>query len=225
MEEPDKIGIEGSMRYLTDLGIKLDEVVVLAVLTELGAPTMGEFTRDGFVSGWQNHRYIFRTKHERLQAQATTNHASQYSAESLSKQQGQIASFRRSLAMTPDFFKRVYKQTFLIARLPGQKIVPLETALEYWRLLFTAPSLSWNTASTPWLTLWLDYLETQWKKSVSKDMWDQTGVFAMKSLEDESMSWWSEDGAWPGVLDEFVFYVREKRGEAAGGAEGEMDVG
>ena len=47
------------MRYLTDLGVKLDEVVVLAVLTELGAPTMGEFTRDGFLSGWQNHRYAF----------------------------------------------------------------------------------------------------------------------------------------------------------------------
>ena len=47
------------MRYLTDLGVKLDEVVVLAILTELGAPTMGEFTRDGFISGWQNHRYVF----------------------------------------------------------------------------------------------------------------------------------------------------------------------
>ena len=42
----------------------------------------------------------------------------------------------------------------------------------------------------------------------------------IKSLEDESMSWWSEDGAWPGVLDEFVEYVRGKRD---GG--NEMDVG
>ena len=127
--------------------------------------------------------------------------------------------------MTPDFFKRVYKQTFLIARLPGQKILPLETALEYWRLLFTGPSLSWSTANTPWLTYWLDYLETRWKKSVSRDMWDQTGVFAMKSLDDESMSWWSEDGAWPGVLDEFVVYVREKRGGSADKVVSEMDVG
>ena len=43
-----------------DLGVKLDEVVVLAILTELGAPTMGEFTREGFVSGWQSHRYALR---------------------------------------------------------------------------------------------------------------------------------------------------------------------
>lgn len=45
----------------------------------------------------------------------------------------------------------------------------------------------------------------------------------MKCLKDESMGWWSEDGAWPGVLDEFVGYVRERRG----GKEEpeEMDVG
>lgn len=55
-------------------------------------------------------------------------------------------------------------------------------------------------------------------------MWDQTHIFITKSLEAESMAWWSEDGAWPGVLDDFVIFVREKRGigNAAGG-EG-MDV-
>lgn len=44
------------MKYLGDLGVKLDEAAVLAVLTELNAPTMGEFTREGFVNGWTNHR-------------------------------------------------------------------------------------------------------------------------------------------------------------------------
>lgn len=42
-------------------------------------------------------------------------------------------------------------------------------------------------------------------------------MFAGKSLEDETMGWWSEDGAWPGCLDEFVGFVRAKRGD--GGAE------
>jgi len=56
-EEPDRIAVEGSMRYLQDLGLKLDEPVLLAVLTELGAPTMGEFTREGFLNGWTNLRY------------------------------------------------------------------------------------------------------------------------------------------------------------------------
>lgn len=53
VHEPDTIGVEGSMRYLADLGVRLDEVAVLVVLTELSAPTMGELNRDGFVQGWK----------------------------------------------------------------------------------------------------------------------------------------------------------------------------
>jgi len=141
------------------------------------------------------------------------------SADTLPKQQAAVANFRSGLTPKSDFFKRVYKHTFLIARTPGQKAVALDAAIEFWRLLFTPPSVSWTTTSTPWLDWWIEYLESKWKKTVNKDMWDQTLVFSQKSLEDESMSWWSEDGAWPGVLDEFVVYVNEKRGD-----EGRMDI-
>ena len=54
-------------------------------------------------------------------------------------------------------------------------------------------------------------------------MWDQTAVFVGKTMEDESMGFWSEDGAWPSCIDEFVAFVKEKRG--TGGAGEEMDVG
>ena len=57
VHEPDTIGVDGSMRYLGDIGVKLDEVVLLAVLTELSAPTMGELTRGGFVEGWKTYQY------------------------------------------------------------------------------------------------------------------------------------------------------------------------
>ena len=97
--------------------------------------------------------------------------------------------------------------------------MPLDQATEYWKLILSAPSVSWSTSTTPWLEWWIEYLEAKWKKAVSKDMWDQTGSFVMKSLDDESMSWWSEEGSWPGVIDEFVAFVREKR-EAGS----EMDV-
>lgn len=54
-------------------------------------------------------------------------------------------------------------------------------------------------------------MEERWRKGVNKDMWEQTAVFMTKSLEDQTMSWWSEDGAWPGVLDDFVIFVKERR--------------
>jgi len=46
------------MRFLGDLGVKLDEPVLLAVLTDISAPTMGEMTRSGFVEGWKLHQLV-----------------------------------------------------------------------------------------------------------------------------------------------------------------------
>lgn len=57
-QDVDVIGVDGTMRYLGDLGVKLDDVVVLAILTELSAPTMGELTRDGFVGGWKKIQWV-----------------------------------------------------------------------------------------------------------------------------------------------------------------------
>ena len=113
-------------------------------------------------------------------------------------------------------FKSIYKHTFVIARPPGQKSVPLEAATEYWKVLFTEPSFAWSTENTPWLDWWVEFLQERWKKSVNKDMWDQTLSFAEKTQDDESLKWWSEDSAWPGVIDDFVEYVqKDKRGGEA----------
>jgi len=214
------------MKYLSDLGVKLDEAAVLTVLTELNAPTMGEFTREGFINGWSNHRYLLQPSLPPFSNPNTPYPSISLtpppSADTLPKQHQTTLSFRRSLTTSPPFFRKTYKSTFPLARLPGAKVLPLDTAIDYWRLLFTAPSVAWSTPQTPWLEWWIEYLETRWKKAISKDMWDQTGSFMAKTLEDEGMGWWSEDGAWPGVLDEFVGFVRERRGVGEGS---EMDVG
>jgi DCN1-like protein 1/2 len=117
-------------------------------------------------------------------------------------------------------FKQIYKHTFLLARLSGQKAVALDAATVYWRLLLTSPSLEWSTSSTPWLEWWIEFVQEKYKKSVNKDMWDQTLVFAEKTLADESLSFWSEDSAWPGVIDEFVEYVKtdKRAGQSVGDA-------
>ena len=146
------------------------------------------------------------------------------SATDINAQKATVRELRRELPQ-PDFFRRVYKHTFKLALASGQKSLPLDIAIEYWRLLLQAPSINWYsppTATTPqaspWLEWWLDYLESRWKKGVSRDMWEQTGKLVLKTLEPggETMGWWSEDGAWPGVIDQFVEYVREKRGEQEG---------
>jgi len=189
-EAPDAIGIEGTMKYLGALGVELDEPACLAVLTELNAPTMGEITREGFRAGWKTH-----------------------SAETLPAQKAMIDHFRQSLVSNADYFRRVYRYTFTLARPEGQRAVPLDAATEYWRILFSNRGVQWRSGGTDWLALYLEYLEEKWKKTVSKDLWDQTGEFATKCIGDSTLSWWNEDGAWPGVLDEFVAHVKAKKDE------------
>jgi DCN1-like protein 1/2 len=111
-------------------------------------------------------------------------------------------------------FKRVYKHTFICSKEKGQKALALDNAVIYWQLLFSPPGMSWKTASTNWLDLWIDFLQTKWKKSVNKDMWNQTLEFWQKCIKDETLSFWSEDGAWPSVIDDFVAYIKEQRGPA-----------
>ncbi|KAI9698774.1 MAG: Scaffold-type E3 ligase [Candelina mexicana] len=204
-DNPDVIGIEGAMKYLQALGINLDEVSVLVISEALQSPTMGEFTREGYLTGWQR---------------LATGHPG--GAGTIANQSVLIGKLCSNLPYDEEIFKRVYNHTFLIARNPGQKAILLDTAVEYWRLLFTSPSVTWNTATTPWLDYYIEFLDTKWKKGVNKDMWTMTLSFYNKTKEDEYFGWWSEDGAWPSVLDDFVRFVQEKRGNE--GHEERMDV-
>jgi hypothetical protein len=108
-----------------------------------------------------------------------------------------------------------------MAKTGSGKTIPVETATIYWELLFTSPlsAVKWSSPSTPWSTWWNEFLTTTWKKSVNKDMWNETLKFAQMTLQDEAISFWSEESSWPSVIDEFVEYVKkEKRGGQAADA-------
>jgi DCN1-like protein 1/2 len=107
----------------------------------------------------------------------------------------------------------VYKFTFQFAKPADKKVIDLEVAIEFWRVLFNSPSspTQWQTSSSPFLDWWIEFLENKYKKAINKDTWEQTLKFAEQCLKDESLKWWSEEAAWPGVIDEFVEWVMEKR--------------
>ena len=135
------------------------------------------------------------------------------SADTLPKQKSYVTKQVGKLSTDMDLFKRVYRHVFVCAREKGQKAISLENAITYWQILFSPPGKPWVTASTDWLKLWSDFLNAKWTKSVNRDMWNQTFEFAQKTMQDETLSFWSEDSAWPGVIDEFVAYAKEKRGD------------
>ncbi|KAF7117975.1 hypothetical protein CNMCM5793_007344 [Aspergillus hiratsukae] len=193
-ENPDGIGIEGAMKFLGDIKVQLDEVACLGIAELLKSPSMGEFTREGFVNGWRDAR-----------------------CDNLQKMIAHAADIRARIPAEPDLFRRVYRYTFPLCRMQGQRNLQFDIAAEQWRLFFTPEhgGIQWNTPTTPWLDWWIEYLEERGKRPVNKDLWEQVEVFLRKTLEDENFGWWSADAAWPGTLDEFVGWVQAKRGKSA----------
>ncbi|KAF2809230.1 DUF298-domain-containing protein [Mytilinidion resinicola] len=197
---PDTIGVTGMMSYLNDIKVELEDIGMLAVSEIIQCPTMGEMTREGFTEGW-----------------------SAYNCDTVDKQKSHMKNLLKTLPSNKDTFTRIYKYTYNIGRTGNQKSVQLDTAIEYWKVLFGSASspVRWNSHANPWLDWWVEFLTTKWKKSVNKDVWNETLKFANMTLEDESLGFWTEESSWPSVVDEFVEWVKEKRG----GDEGEaMEV-
>ncbi|KAF2627347.1 DUF298-domain-containing protein [Macroventuria anomochaeta] len=192
--EPDLVGVDGTMSYLQQLEVDLEGMDSLAALEIIQAPTMGEITREGFVNGWLER-----------------------DCDTIDKQKAYLGNLKTQLPADKATFTRVYKYTFFLAKTGQQKAVALEAATAYWDLLFASPlsAVKWSTPNNPWLDWWKEFLEASWKKSVNKDMWNETLKFAQLTLQDESISFWNEESSWPSVIDDFVEWVKnEKRGGA-----------
>ena len=218
-ESPDKIFIDGAQKYLSDLSIALDEVVHLALCDLLSCPSIGEFDREAFVAGW--------TAASTPSANNTVPPPPK-PLDSTSRQQAYISTLRKRLTTDPAYFKTVYRSSFKLAKQnEQQRSVPLDAAIEFWKMFFTASSggIEWNTKSTAWLDLWCEFYENQGKRPVNKDLWNMVGELVQRTKEPggESLDWWTEDGAWPMAVDDFVAWVKEKRKAEGGGDEMDTD--
>jgi len=116
----------------------------------------------------------------------------------------------------------VYRYTFTAGKEGDQRALAADNAKEFWKVLFTPPGQPWTSASYNWLDLWLEFLTAKWTRSVNRDMWNQTLEFANKTMQDETLSFWSEDSAWPSVIDDFVAWCKKEKG--IGGSNMEMDA-
>lgn len=80
----------------------------------------------------------------------------------------------------------------------------LETAIDYWTLLlFPVYGEIIND--------WIEFLNREWKQSISKDSWTMFLVFLDEYKEDKQFSTYDETAAWPSLIDSFVEYFKENK--------------
>lgn len=205
--ETKSLGLDSTMSYIQKLNFSLENIEILVLFETLQVPTIGEIPRSGFVDGWS------RIGNKGVPVPTDLN-----------TQSAHIQSLLPKLAYDRGLFRRIYRHTFVIGREENQKALPLDVAKMYWDLLFGSTGYSWKSKSKNWLEIWKQFLDAKWTRTVSKDMWNQTLEFAYKSVEDDTLGFWSEDAAWPGVIDEFVLWCREKGHAAAQRGDENMDV-
>merc|ERR1719506_1728633 len=97
--------------------------------------------------------------------------------------------------------KEIYAFTFQFALDQGQKCLPVEMCVEFWKLLLKDHFVL--------LDKWIAFVEARCKNAISKDTWMMLYDLATQVKPD--LSDYDVNGAWPVLLDEFVEQVKEQK--------------
>lgn len=194
--EEDEIGVDGTISFLNDLGLGLEEPVVLALAYEFKSPAVGRWPNSGWVEGMKG-----------LQC------------ETLEGLKVAVERLREKLGSDHEYFQKVYLYTFGFGLSTGQRSLPVESATQFWAIILpfglkhgvvgSQGPVAWNEQHTE---LWFEYLRVRNVKGVSKDTW---GMFLdFISGADSKFEKHDTEGSWPSLIDEFVLYAKEQLAKA-----------
>lgn len=109
--DPQKVNSDGVIRFLEDLNLSPECVLVLIIAWKFRAEKQCEFSRNEFIEGFVN-----------------------MSCDSLDKLKMKLLQLEKEL-VDQIKFKDLYQFTFNYAKEPGQKSLELETAIIYWGIV------------------------------------------------------------------------------------------
>lgn len=173
--DEEAIQADGIQALCNDLRVDPLDPVTLALSYNCRAVAMGTFSREEFMGGMQR-----------------------LGCDDISKLQAKLEDMRGQLADRTQC-KEIYAFTFQFALDQGQKCLPVEMCVEFWKLL-----LKDHFAL---LDKWLAFVEIRCKHDISRDTW--TMLYDLATQVKPDLSDYDTDGAWPVLLDEFVEYVKE----------------
>jgi len=175
-KDEDAIRSEGIQDLCTDLSVSALDPVTLVISYHCRAEQMGVFTREEFIGGMQR-----------------------LGCDDISKLKAKLEELRAMLADRTTC-KEIYAFTFQFALDQGQRCLPVEMCVEFWKLLLRDHFAL--------LDAWLNFVEQKVKNAISKDTWMMLYDLATQVKPD--LSDYDMNGAWPVLLDEFVEQVKSK---------------
>jgi len=179
-EQPGQMNLEEILAFCEQIGINPEKVETQVVAWKMQCDEMCVFTKKEFITGF-----------------------AALGAETCAEFATQLAKVMDSLSDRAEF-KKFYLFVFGYTCNPGEKNLPIESAIFVWSVVF-------NEAH-PWehTEKWLDFLrERPASDRVSKDSWSLLLTFTHAINSDFSN--FDEDAAWPVLIDDFVEWVENQR--------------
>jgi len=140
----------------------------------------------------------------KAQVQGEFSHDEFYNAmlemgcDSLEKLRHKLQIIEEATNRDQNMFKDLYLFTFNFAKNPSQKSLDLEDAIAYWKMILSG--------RFKYLNYWIEFLQENHKRAISKDTWNLLLEFSIVIKDDFSN--YDEEGAWPVLIDDFVEYAR-----------------
>lgn len=160
----------------TDLSVSVDDVVMYVLAWKLDAKVPMTISKEEWSYGLYNMRI-----------------------HTLADLRAALPALRADVAAPPQF-KAFYYFLFDWTRESAMaRIIPNDVALVMWPLAF-------SSLRTPWAHFgdWMTYIETVYRKPVSRDLWRQTLEYTLVNPLAED-----PNGAWPSAMDDFAEWLRK----------------
>ena len=181
--EDSQIGPADVARLSSDLGVDPLDVVWLYISCECDAHTMGFFSKTEWERG--------------MSAMGTGN---------LTALKQFLPEIRTLLHEDSLIFRKVYNFTFKFSLEPGARNLPMDTALELWKLLL--PLSGWSLHEE-WINLVAELNGNPKHRAVTKDLWSQLLDFMKQYPSGVALQQFDiENSAWPNLIDEFSDRLR-----------------
>lgn len=179
--DDDAILEEGIEQLCKDLQVSPEDFRVLLLAWKLNAEMMCRFTRVEFVGGLRRIR-----------------------VDSIRALQARLPELVAEVDANYESFKALYRFTFKFGldAASGERILPTETAMVLWRLVFTV-------REPPILRRWLNFLKQHEQyRGIPKDTWNMFLNFSDTVGDD--LSSYDDNEAWPSIFDDFVEFENDQ---------------
>ncbi|XP_023031963.1 DCN1-like protein 3 isoform X2 [Drosophila willistoni] len=176
-DDDELILTDGIERLCNDLNYQPDDFAILVLAWCLDASQMYRFTKTEFIDGLHKMR-----------------------ADNIANIRLRLEQTIEMLKVDAEMFKQLYRFTFRFGLEPDQRVLPLEMAIDLWKLVFTV--------QTPDLfTNWINFLEKHPNiRRIPKDTWNMYLNFT----EQCDIENYDDTEAWPSLFDDFVDYEKTR---------------